>query len=377
MTEEYTGERFLPDACDMEMQIEHYQRYQFAKKYAKGKTVLDASCGEGYGSDNLAEVASRVIGLDIDKDTIDNAKQRYVKKNLSFVIGDVAELPFSDGCFDLVVSFETIEHVNCEVQTKFLKEIKRVLKQDGALIMSTPNKAVYTDKVEGENRFHCKEFYTQEFSSFMKEYFQHVDLFCQYPETGYFLTHEGSSFPLEHKLKSAQDSRYIIAVCSNGKPVSREDTSHLTVFNDEMYYFLYKQVHHLEKTVLSLKEESESFEHDQEIAISDQKSYIRHLESDIDSLKEEYQKQAVRQREEIAKQKDIISSRDKDIESLNQVIQEIPALKEIISQRDRDIEFLNGEIVKLKHVIGQREKNIADLDKEIKYRRTLKGRLSK
>ena len=84
MSAEYTGERFLPKDCKGEMEIEHYQRYRFAAAFVEGKKVLDAACGEGYGSSILSEKAKEVTGLDISAETVENANKKYGKENLSF-----------------------------------------------------------------------------------------------------------------------------------------------------------------------------------------------------------------------------------------------------------------------------------------------------
>ena len=76
MSGEYTGERFLPQECRGEMAAEHYQRYRLAAQLVKGKKVLDAACGEGYGSSLLAEEAEEVTGLDIDKEAVENANHK-------------------------------------------------------------------------------------------------------------------------------------------------------------------------------------------------------------------------------------------------------------------------------------------------------------
>ena len=128
MSAEYTGERFLPKDCKGEMEIEHYQRYRFAAAFVEGKKVLDAACGEGYGSSILSEKAKEVTGLDISAETVENANKKYEKDNLSFRAGSVESLPFEDDSFDVVISYETIEHVTGEIQESFLKEIRRVLK---------------------------------------------------------------------------------------------------------------------------------------------------------------------------------------------------------------------------------------------------------
>ena len=142
-----------------------------------------------------------------------------------------------------MISYETIEHVTGEVQESFLKEIRRVLKPDGFLIMSTPNKAVYTDLVKGENAFHVKEFYVDEFDEFLGSCFKYRTVYCQYPEVGYFLAPAGEENQVSRGAynkegKQPKDSRYVIAICSDTEKDFSQDTEELTAFDDSMYYEL-------------------------------------------------------------------------------------------------------------------------------------------
>jgi GT2 family glycosyltransferase/2-polyprenyl-3-methyl-5-hydroxy-6-metoxy-1,4-benzoquinol methylase len=178
---EFTGERFVPlnELMQDEIAFEHLHRYHAAKELVKGKVVLDIACGEGYGSDILSMNAERVIGVDIDADTIEHAKNKYIKNNLQFLTGSTDNIPVAENSVDIVVSYETIEHINEESQTKFLDEIKRVLKDDGILIISTPDKTNYTDRYAHKNEFHLKEFEKEEFVSFLSNYFNHTSCFLQ------------------------------------------------------------------------------------------------------------------------------------------------------------------------------------------------------
>lgn len=137
-----TGERYIPEAFDDAENISqmHLERYKFAYNYVRGKNVLDIACGEGYGSDLLSNIASNVIGVDIDNEAVGNAKNKYKKENLKFLVGGVDKIPLEDGSVDVLVSFETIEHVNFKKQLSFLKEVDRVLKKDSLFIVSTPDK---------------------------------------------------------------------------------------------------------------------------------------------------------------------------------------------------------------------------------------------
>lgn len=315
MKKEYTGERFLPDECQGEIAIEHYQRYRFASQFVKGKKILDAACGEGYGSRLLSEEAECVVGLDFDENVVERAKQKYQNERLTFLRGSVGALPFENHLFDAVISFETIEHVDAETQENFLKEIRRVLKKDGILIMSTPNKAVYTDLVKGENAFHVKEFYVDEYQDFLHRYFKKIELFSQYPDLGYFLSREGEPISICNKVgKTAIKSRYVIALCSDDIQKYEVDTTGLAVFDDGMYYELNRYAHERETQILALKSEAEAFELQLEANIREQETYIIRLEQDIRKQKEyigELQ-------QDIRKQKEYIDELQQDISEMEQ-----------------------------------------------------------
>ena len=155
----FTGERFVP-GCAGEIAYEHWHRYAFARRFAQGKRVLDAACGEGYGSALLASVAQSVVGVDIDADAIVHARDRYGEGDrVRFVNGSCSALPLPDASVDAVVSFETIEHLDAADQPKMLAEFARVLVPDGVLIVSSPNKRLYSDARAYVNEFHRHELY--------------------------------------------------------------------------------------------------------------------------------------------------------------------------------------------------------------------------
>ena len=152
---QFTGERFTPE-CNGAIWYEHWHRYCAVLPAAAGKRVLDAACGEGYGSMLLAGVAATVVGIDVDSAAIGHATARYADRaNLGFIQGSCAALPLPDACVDLIVSFETIEHLTG--QDAMLSEFRRVLTPGGALIISSPNKAVYSEETGYANHFHVRE----------------------------------------------------------------------------------------------------------------------------------------------------------------------------------------------------------------------------
>src|SRR6202048_3917604 len=98
----FTGERFLP-ACTGEIAYEHWHRYAFARRFAAGKRVLDAACGEGYGSALLGTVAESVAGVDIAASAIAHATERYAEgSRVRFIAGSCAALPLPDASVDAV-----------------------------------------------------------------------------------------------------------------------------------------------------------------------------------------------------------------------------------------------------------------------------------
>lgn len=173
---EITGERWNPKVQN-ETAIEHLHRYALAREFSAGKAVLDIACGEGYGTRLLAENASSVTGIDIDNKTIELAKKRYATGNIQFLRRDATNTQLPDATFDLIVSFETLEHI--EDHAGFMKEIKRLLKPDGLLLISTPDKTEYSEKSGHKNPFHVKELNRTEFEILISASFRNFNMLYQ------------------------------------------------------------------------------------------------------------------------------------------------------------------------------------------------------
>ncbi len=173
---EFTGERFTTD-CVREIWYEHWHRYAFACQLVQGKRVLDLACGEGYGSHLLASRASKVIGIDNASEAIAHASTKYVENNLEYRLGDATQIELADASVDVVVCFETLEHLG--EQSQMLAEFRRVLTPEGLLVISTPDRRVYSDDAGFDNEFHVKELYKHEFEALLRQEFTAHRLYGQ------------------------------------------------------------------------------------------------------------------------------------------------------------------------------------------------------
>ena len=140
---EWTGERFIPGVKG-DIEIEHLHRYHAAAELVTGLRVLDIACGEGYGSSILAQRAASVVGVDISPDAVAHARSSYAASNLHFEEGSCTKIPLPDASVDVLISFETLEHVDEQEATlrEFLDSKQKLEESDIRdairLVMSTP-----------------------------------------------------------------------------------------------------------------------------------------------------------------------------------------------------------------------------------------------
>ena len=249
---EFTGERIIPGKVDVDLLNEHVARYTFAARLARGKRVLDAGCGAGYGSAELAQAADSVVGVDRAAEAIEFARASYGLPNLRFEQASCEALPHPGGSFDLVVAFEVIEHL--DHWREFLLEARRVLAPAGQLVISTPNKLYYTESrgPTGANPFHVHEFNFEEFQSELQAVFPYVSMYLENHVEGVTFQPHEAGHTVEVRVDAGDpapdESHFFVAVCAHrrqlGNPtyvyvpraanVLRERERHIALLEGEL-----------------------------------------------------------------------------------------------------------------------------------------------
>jgi GT2 family glycosyltransferase/SAM-dependent methyltransferase len=201
---EWTGERCVPWAPDVQVVYEHLHRYLWAARLVGGRRVLDLGSGEGFGAAILAESAAHVVGVDIDARTVEHSRLNYGTANLEFHAGSALDLSsFEAGSFGAVVAFEIIEHVRD--QERVLAEVVRLLADDGILVISTPDRRLYSEASGQHNPFHERELGLEEFGELLEAHFPHVAIWGQRTITGSHISYLGAQ-PAPEAAKPAMEA---------------------------------------------------------------------------------------------------------------------------------------------------------------------------
>ncbi|MBK8569177.1 MAG: methyltransferase domain-containing protein [Nitrosomonadales bacterium] len=371
----FTGERFLPE-CSGEIWYEHWHRYALARQLSQHCTVLDVACGEGYGAAMVSETAHTVVGVDLSVDVIQHAKNNYRHHaNLQFITASCECLPFPDASFDFAISFETIEHI--EQQKEFISELKRVLRPDGILILSSPNKRLYSDAHDYHNEFHVRELYRNELDELLHETFPHIFWLGQkllfhsaiWPEnqacaTTEYLINDGRQVTVGSH--PSVEPMYYIAVCSHNPAMLPTALNKLSLFSDsaEMIYQDYaKQTRRVMELDQLLKDRERLIaERDRFLSLRTQQMEERELLiAERDALLDMRTGQLNERTEQLSKR----------TEQLNERTEQLNGRTEQLSERTEEIIKLNALLtLRNEHILEQERLNIA-LKQQIDYRASL------
>jgi len=212
VSELVVGQRYIPSVAGWPESARRMfeANYAWASGFASGKVVLDCACGSGYGSAILAQSARLVVGADVDPLIVEHARQTYVSDRVRFEQFSITEIPYPDNHFDMVVSFDTIEHVRDD--HRVLLELKRVTRADGVIVLSTP--LAYHHKEQGDpdlwDATHVREYSAYEWLHLLGQYFGTAEFFGRdAPDFGFrpilLEDYTGSAFDLAYvRLRNEQ-----------------------------------------------------------------------------------------------------------------------------------------------------------------------------
>lgn len=244
---EFTGERVIPGQVDADLWNEHYARYLFASRLARGKRVADLGSGSGYGSAALADTAVHVTGVEVSTQAVDYACAHYASSKVDYVCASATDTGLPKGAFDLVVAFEVIEHL--ANWSDLLREAKRLLTPGGQFVVSTPNRDYYAEsrRLAGPNPFHEHEFSYEEFDSALREIFPYVSLFVQNHSAAVVFQPLGKTAGVDMRMEKAaaqaEGAHFFLAVCA----LSPQIGSPSFVYLPTAANVLREREHHIQK----------------------------------------------------------------------------------------------------------------------------------
>ena len=230
----FMHERYVPGGFWKLTEYEHIPRYSFASLFTKGANVLDFGCGTGYGSLKLSLNARSVLGIDISSDAVEWATHMHCNTNTHLRFERRSDLAagLPSQSFDIITNFEMIEHVDHDMQIKTIQSFSRLLKNDGKLIISTPDPS-YTEPY-GDNPYHIREMDEESFVELLSPFFKYIKMLKQWVRPcisiGEFSTPEKEQLTHFGRLGDEGNSESLVgyvAICSH------------TPFKDPMYFCQY------------------------------------------------------------------------------------------------------------------------------------------
>jgi SAM-dependent methyltransferase len=258
---EFNGER-LTSTFKGQTAIEHWHRYLVARELVRGQDVLDVASGEGYGSALLAQTAKSVVGVDVSAEAVAHAQTSYLRSNLRYLEGDALNLPLQTASVDAVVSFETLEHFFDH--DRFFTQIKRILRPNGFLLISTPDRDNYMASSAPPNPFHKLELTMHEFLMLLQRHFSVVSCQGQRVLLGAaMVATEGNAQPtlcFERRGTSHFESsvgmsrgRYLVALASNNIELRMPES--IFIDSDQLFNFDGEELERYHTTIKSRETE--------------------------------------------------------------------------------------------------------------------------
>lgn len=175
--------RIIPEETGRNLYMQHLKVYEFFRGNAKNKQILEVGCGDGYGAAFLAKSVKSIIAVDYEKEVVLTAQNKYKAGNLRYLCMDATRLEFKENEFDLVCSFQVIEHIPENRLLTYLTELNRVLKPGGELYLSTLNleKMMKNPRTYKKNPAHCKEFRIRDLEAILSTVFNNYVIYGLHP----------------------------------------------------------------------------------------------------------------------------------------------------------------------------------------------------
>jgi len=381
----FTGER-LTSEFGGQTEMEHLHRYLLARHLCCGRRVLDIASGEGYGAALLAQVASSVIGVELAADVVAHAAANYRRDNLSFRVGDAGGIPLEDAAVDVVVSFETIEHF--AGHDRFLSEIRRVLRSDGLLVISTPDRDNYSPADRPANPFHVLELTRPEFAALLRRYFGHLAMWWQRPMIGSAMLPgpETAVAPAALCFERRGDRHfeasggyprplYVLALCSDAPlpelpPSIYIDTTFVHTRDDQL-----RTLQAVEQEASALREELLG----RDVSLAAERAELGRLRQELSALREELlgrdaslaaeRAELGRLRQELSALREELLGRDVSLAAeraeLERLRQELSALREELLGRDASLAAERAELERVRQELSALHTSASLLEQDL------------
>jgi len=207
------NDRITPGDVRADIYLHHAKRYGFASQFCEGKDVVDVASGTGYGSKILSRRANSVLALDLEADPLRYGRLTFDSDKIKRANADMRSLPVADNSADTIVCFEAIEHIT--EHQDFVREVHRVLREEGQFVVSTPNLDVY-GLPENDNPFHVGMLTETDFTSLLGEFFEDVVCVSQERASGNRAFYDYFNFTDDPKA----DKEIHVAVCSKPRRLS-------------------------------------------------------------------------------------------------------------------------------------------------------------
>lgn len=380
----YSGERFMPGCGGPGIHLEHLHRYALAATIVDG-AVLDLGCGVGYGSRLLARAARRVVGVDSSPAAVGLASGEFTASNLDYIAGDARALPLPPAIFDWVVCFELIEHLR--EGEAVVEEIARVLAPDGQLLLSTPNRPVYSEGRGYSNPFHLREFDADELRELLAAAFGDVVLVGQRLVAGSVIRDVGRSAParrveafapdpeLGHELQDSDGPTYLIALCARRRRRRRHGIFE-SVMAGRLEVFFEEQAAHRAEAETEIRATYESVVDRLTTQLGEFDTRIRQLGGELELSQASRQEEIARLNDELGKERSrcvSLESKGNELETYWKARErrhqtELSALhverRRVEAERQEEVAFLSAELAEERSKRADLEAQLKDLEVE-------------